>query len=173
MLMKDEIKAAIEAILFVSGEKISTAELMKFLDLGEEELRNLLHEMTGDYAQNNRGIQLIAMDDGVLLGTKPEYAPVLGKIFKPNSRRLSTAAMETLAIIAYKQPITRLEIEQIRGVKTERVLSNLLDKGIIKEAGRKAVPGKPVLYETTHEFLKIFGLASLTELPVIEEGSGV
>jgi segregation and condensation protein B len=167
--MKDEIKASIEAILFVSGERVTARELMDLLEITEPELKELIHEMTLDYEQSGRGIKLLAVDDAYILGTKPEYAPLLNRIFKKASRRLSPAALEVLAIIAYKQPVTRPEIEQIRGVKTERVLATLLEKGIIKEAGKKAVLGKPILYETTHEFLKIFGLSSLDELPILEE----
>ena len=99
------------------------------------------------------------------MGTKPEYAQVVGKLLKPAVRRLSPAALETLAIIAYRQPLSKAEIEKIRGVKTDRVITTLMDKGIIKELGKKAVPGRPSLYGTTHEFLKIFGLSNLDELP--------
>ncbi|MEA1960061.1 MAG: SMC-Scp complex subunit ScpB [Bacillota bacterium] len=172
MLMKNELKAAIEAILFVSSEKISAEAISLILELGEEDVKALMQEMMLDYEQSSRGIQLIAMEDGYILGTKPEYASVLSKTVKPVNRRLSPAALETLAIIAYKQPITRLEIEQIRGVKTDRVVGNLLEKGVIKEAGRKEATGKPILFETTHEFLRIFGLNSLNELPVLEEEAG-
>lgn len=171
MLMKNELKASIEAILFISSEKVSIKELALVLEMAEADVKVLIHEMTLDYQHSNRGIQLFAFEDGYMLGTKPEYASVLGRMCKPVNRRLSPAALETLAIIAYKQPVTRLELEQIRGVKTERVLANLLERGIIKEAGRKEVTGKPILYETTHEFLKIFGLNSLDELPPLKDNT--
>lgn len=169
MLMKDELKASLEAILFLSPERVSKEELMRILALDEENLHTLIEEMMADYQQVNRGIQIIAVDNGYTLGTKAEYAPVLEELVRPEKRRLSSAALETMAIIAYRQPVTRAEIEQIRGVKTDRVLNNLLERGLIKEAGHKAVPGKPILYGTTHEFLRVFDLKSLEDLPPLAE----
>lgn len=168
MLMQDEIKASIEAILFVSGERVSREELMELLNLPELELKLIMQEMIMEYNKEKRGIHIIELDGGYIMGTNPEYSTVVSAMIKTSNRRLSNAAMETLAIIAYRQPVTRIEIEQIRGVKTDRIINNLLEKGIIKEAGKKAVPGKPTLYMTTHEFLKIFGLSTLDELPEIE-----
>jgi segregation and condensation protein B len=169
MLMLDEIKASIEAILFISGEKVSREELMELLNLPDLELKAVMQEMMEEYNKGRRGIQIMEFDGGYIMGTNPEYSRVVGRMAKNSSKRLSSAALETLAIIAYRQPVTKLDIEQIRGVKTDRVINSLLEKGIIKEAGRKAAPGKPVLYATTHEFLKIFNLSSLDELPEIGE----
>ena len=101
--------------------------------------------------------------------TRPEFATLLAGLRPPARKRLSSAALETLAIIAYQQPVTRAEIEAIRGVKIDRILTMLLERNLIEEAGHKAVPGKPILYKTTPEFLKVFGLASLDDLPVLEE----
>jgi len=166
--MRDEIKAAIEALLFVNGERMSEEELIGILGLDPSDLRDIMQEMTAEYLQSQRGVQILTLDGGYIMGTKPEYAQVVSKLLRPAGRRLSPAALETLAIIAYRQPLSRAEIEQIRGVKTDRVITTLMDKGIIKELGKKAGPGRPALYGTTHEFLKIFGLSSLDELPVLE-----
>lgn len=168
MLMRDDIKAAIEALLFASGERIETAELLEILQIAESDFKEIMLELMLDYHQEKRGLQIISLEGGYIMATKPEYADLLSKLVKPARLRLSPAALETLAIIAYQQPVTRAEIEQIRGVKVERILSNLLEKGIIKEDGHKAVLGKPLLYRTSFEFLKIFGLSSLEELPALE-----
>lgn len=173
MLMRDEIKAAIEALLFVNGERMSEDELLEILGLDPSDFREIIREMADEYLEPHRGIQILTLDGGYILGTKPEYAQVVGKLIKPVGRRLSPAALETLAIIAYRQPLSRAEIEQIRGVKTDRVITTLLEKGIIKETGKKAAPGKPTLYGTTHEFLRIFGLSSLDELPALEGERGI
>lgn len=172
MLMRAEIKAAIEALLFVSGERISGKELMELIDLSEADLNEIMPEMMLEYNQSPRGIQILALDGGYIMGTKPEYAPVVSRMIRPAARRLSSAALETLAIVAYRQPVSKAEIEQIRGVKTDRVIGTLMEKGLIKELGQKAVPGKPILYGTTHEFLKLFALAGLDELPKIESEEG-
>jgi len=169
MLMRDEIKASIEALLFVSSERISLEELMEILNLAEPDLKQIIKEMMMEYNQSQRGIQILTLDGGYIMGTKPEYAQVVSKMVKPASRRLSPAALETLAIIAYRQPLSKAEIEQIRGVKTDRVITTLMEKGIINEVGKKAAPGKPALYGTTHEFLKLFALSSLDDLPMIQD----
>lgn len=171
MLMRDDIKAAIEALLFASGERVGTAELLEILQISESDFKEIMQELILDYHQEKRGLQIIPLEDGYIMATKPDYADLLSKMVKPARLRLSQAALETLAIIAYQQPVTRAEIEQIRGVKVERILSNLLEKGIIKEDGHKAVLGKPLMYRTSYEFLKIFGLSSLEELPALEAGS--
>ncbi|MCX5781037.1 MAG: SMC-Scp complex subunit ScpB [Firmicutes bacterium] len=169
MLMRDEIKAAIEALLFASGERIAAEDLGEILNLSVPDLRQFIQEMMVDYQQSPRGIQILAIDGGYVMGTKPEYTAVVSKLLKPASRRLSPAALETLAIIAYRQPLSKAEIEQIRGVKSDRVLTNLMEKGIIKEVGKKMGPGRPNLYGTTHEFLKLFALSSLQDLPELED----
>lgn len=168
MLMQDDIKAAIEAVLFVSGERVGSQELISLLNISEADLKQVMQEMMLEYQQEKRGLQIMALEGGYIMGTKPEYAEVLSQMVKPVRLRLSSAALETLAIIAYQQPVTRAEIEQIRGVKVERILTNLLERGLIKEDGHKAVAGKPIIYRTTYEFLKIFGLSSLNDLPALE-----
>ncbi|MDD4801403.1 MAG: SMC-Scp complex subunit ScpB [Syntrophomonas sp.] len=168
MLMKDEIKAAIEALLFISAERVGREELMEVLNLSEKDFDQIMLEMFAEYNQVQRGIQILALDGGYIMGTKPEYTQMVNRMGKNPSRRLSSAALETLAIIAYRQPLSKAEIEQIRGVKTDRVIATLLEKSLIKETGKKDTPGRPALYGTTYEFLKLFALSSLEDLPVIE-----
>lgn len=168
MLMREDIKAGIEALLFVSGERMGMAELLDILQIGEDDFKSIIQELMLEYHQSSRGLQIISLEGGYIMATKPEYTELVSKLVKPARLRLSTAALETLAVIAYRQPVTRAEIEQIRGVKVERVLSNLLEKGIIREDGHKEAAGKPILYRTSYEFLKIFGLASLEELPQLD-----
>lgn len=168
MLMREDIKAGIEALLFVSGERLDTAQLLEILQIKEDDFKSIMQELMLEYHQSARGLQIISLEGGYIMATKPEYTELVSKLVKPARLRLSTAALETLAVIAYRQPVTRAEIEQIRGVKVERVLSNLLEKGIIREDGYKEAVGKPILYRTSYEFLKIFGLASLEELPQLD-----
>jgi len=170
MLMRDDIKAGIEALLFVSGERLDTAELLEILQIEEHDFKPIMQELMLGYHQSPRGLQIISLEGGYIMATKPEFTELVSRLIKPARIRLSAAAMETLAVIAYQQPVTRAEIEQIRGVKVERILSNLLEKGVIREDGHKEVAGKPILYRTSYEFLKIFGLSSLEELPPLESG---
>lgn len=169
MLMRDEIKGSLEAILFIRSERVGLDELFEVLNVPLIDLKMILEEMILEYNKKERGIQIVAVNGGYLMCTKTDYSDILARLEKPVRRRLSPAALETLAIIAYQQPITRLEIERIRGVKADRIINNLLERGLIKEAGYKAVPGKPLLYITSDDFLRVFGLSSINELPVIEE----
>lgn len=168
MLMRDEIKAAIEAILFVRSEPVPMEDLTEILDMSSADVKIILQDMIYEYNEGKRGIQILAVKTGYVMCTRPEYTEFLVKMAKPVRRRLSPAAMETLAIIAYHQPVIRAEIERIRGVKSDKIITTLLDKGLIREDGKKAVIGKPVLYVTTAEFLRVFGLSSLDDLPEIE-----
>lgn len=168
MLMRDEIKGSIEAVLFINSERMELSELEEILKIPAIDLQIILDEMILEYNRKERGIQIIKVDDGYLMCTKRDYADILARVVRPVYRRLSTAALEVLAIIAYRQPITRIEIDALRGVKSDRVIRNLLEKELIKEAGYRKVPGKPLLYVTSSDFLKVFGLSSLDELPAIE-----
>jgi segregation and condensation protein B len=169
MLMPDEIKACVEAILFMRAERVGLDELVELLEVPLVDLKVLLDEMILEYNKNSRGIQIIKVEGGYLMCTRPEYAHILSRAEQPVRKRLSTSAIETLAIIAYRQPITRAEIDAIRGVKSEKTIRNLLEKDLIKEAGHKETAGRPVLYVTTDEFLRLFGLVSLKELPELKE----
>lgn len=167
--MQDEIKACVEAILFVRAERVGLDELVELLDVPLLDLKAILDEMLLEYNENSRGIQIVAVEGGYLMCTRPEYAGVLARIDKPVRRRLSSSAMETLAIIAYQQPVTRAEIEKIRGVRSDKMINTLLEKGLVEEAGYKDTIGHPLTYKTTIEFLRLFGLTTLKELPQLGE----
>lgn len=168
MMMRNEIKAAIEAVLFVRSELVRADELVEILGVPLLELYEIIRELIAEYNEAQRGIQIVAVDNSYMMCSSPAYSDILSRMNKTIERRLSPAAMETIAIIAYKQPITRAELEAIRGVKSDRIINNLLERGIIEEVGPKQVVGKPMLYQTTDEFLKLFGLASINDLPNLE-----
>ena len=159
-------KGIIEAILFAAGRPVGKKEFMIALEMNQEDIDNIVKSMQEEYKSENRGIELIEIDDSYQLCTKKELYeyvyPVLDKRNKPN---LSNAALETLAIIAYNPKITRAEIESIRGVSADACVYKLLEYGLIEEAGKIDLPGKPMSYKTTNEFLKMFGYTSLEELP--------
>ena len=162
----EKIKGIIEAMLFSSGRIISKDELVLNLEISKEEIENIIEMMKEDYKKENRGIELIEIDDGYQLCTKKELYnyiyPIIDKRTRPN---LSNAALETLSIVAYNPRITRAEIEAIRGVSADAVVYKLLEYGLIEEAGKTDLPGKPMSYKTTKEFLKMFGFTSLNDLP--------
>jgi segregation and condensation protein B len=168
LLSSENYKAILECLLFVAPEPLKLEDLMEVAGLNKQDLEIILAELINEYQSPNRGIQLVKIAGGLQLMTKPEFAPYIEKIYKPHFAMLSQAALETLSIIAYRQPVTRAEIEQIRGVKVEGVLTSLLEKKLVKECGRRNSPGRPILYGTTKEFLIYFGLKSLDDLPVIE-----
>ena len=155
----NNMKAKIEAILFAAGRAVDKSELILALELSSEEIDEIISNMQNDYKEENRGIELIKVENSYQLCTKKEMYeyiyPVLDKRNKPN---LSTAALETLSIIAYNPKITRAEIEAIRGVSADACVYKLLEYGLIEEAGKIDLPGKPMSYKTTTEFLKMFRL---------------
>ena len=162
--------SAIESVLFVHGDPISIKELSTILEESLEITLRLMNEFENLYNEKNRGIKLFKVDDKYQLWTKPENEPYIVKLLKTNQRQsLSQAAIETLSIISYKQPITRVEIEEIRGVRSDKVIQTLLDKELIKESGRLVGIGRPILYGTTDNFLKQFGIGKLEELPALED----
>ncbi len=162
----DKTKSIIEAILFSAGRAVDTKELMAILELNSEDIDTILQNMKAEFEEQNRGIEIIKVDNGYQLCTKKEYYDYIYPIFdnraKPN---LSSAALETLSIIAYNPKITRAEIEQIRGVSSDGTIYKLLEYNLIEEVGRLDAPGRPTIYSTTKEFLKMFGISSLDELP--------
>lgn len=159
-------KGVIEAILFAAGRPVTKNELVLALEISPEDMDTIIKNMQEEYRNENRGIELITMDDSYQLCTKKELHefiyPVLDKRSKPN---LSNAALETLAIVAYHPKITRAEIEAIRGVSADACVYKLLEYGLIQEAGKIDLPGKPMSYKTTNDFLRMFGYTSLEELP--------
>ena len=162
----EKIKSVIEAILFAAGRQVNEKELMIALELPKDDLENIIISMQEDYKGQNRGIEIIKIEDSYQLCTKKELYeyiyPILDKRAKPN---LSNAALETLAIIAYNPRVTRAEIESIRGVSADACIYKLLEYGLIQEAGKSDLPGKPMTYVTSNEFLKMFGYTSLNDLP--------
>lgn len=162
----DKIKSIIEAILFAAGRQVTIKELMISLEISKEDLENIIVSMQEDYREQSRGIEIIKVDDSYQLCTKKELYeflyPILDKRSKPN---LSNAALETLAIIAYNPRVTRAEIESIRGVGADACIYKLLEYGLIQEGGKADLPGKPMTYVTSNEFLKMFGYTSLNDLP--------
>lgn len=166
---KEPIKAIIEALLFVSGEPLSLRDIAVNLEITPKYTEEILGEMMLDYELSNRGIKLIVLNGAYQLVTKNEYSDYIQKLLKKNRRQsLSQASLESLAIIAYKQPITRVDIDEIRGVKSDSAIQKLIERELIAEVGRLEVPGRPILYGTTDEFLRQFGLAGLDELPSLD-----
>ncbi|WP_232333870.1 SMC-Scp complex subunit ScpB [Thermoactinomyces intermedius] len=165
--MSRDMKAVLEGLLFAAGEEgMSIKELADVTGLEKHEVEQCLHDLRVDYKEQQRGIQIVKVAQVYQMTTLPEHAPYFEKMAQaPNRSRLSRAALETLAIIAYRQPITRVEIEEIRGVKSERVLQVLSRKGLIREAGRAEGAGRPILYGTSKDFLDYFGLNDIEELP--------
>jgi segregation and condensation protein B len=160
--------AQIESLLFVASGPVSTYRLATVLDMGQTAVHNLLEEMTADYAQ--RGLRLQWSGNAVQLTTAPEASALVEHFLGLEvTSRLSQAALEVLAIIAYMQPATRPQIDDIRGVNSDGALRTLLSKGLIEEIGRMETPGRPILYGTTTEFLQHFGLAGLDEMPPLPE----
>ncbi|WP_288221291.1 SMC-Scp complex subunit ScpB [uncultured Clostridium sp.] len=166
---KPKIKSTIESLLFVSGDPLNIKDLSNALEISNKTIKNILEEMISEYEDEKRGIKLISINGEYQLVTKAENSSYIQKLLKKNKRQsLSQASLESLAIIAYKQPITRVDIDEIRGVKSESAMQRLLEKDLIKEVGRLEVPGRPILYGTTDEFLRQFGLKELKDLPSLD-----
>ena len=160
------LKGQIEAILFVAGEAVELRELARALNRNEKELIKVIADMESEYDFNQRGFMIKRFGNKVQLATRPLYAQDVIRLLQPVQKQsLSQAAMETLAVIAYKQPVTRAEVEAIRGVKCDYSVQSLTRKGLIAEVGRKDTIGRPVLFGTTDEFLSRFGIESLENLP--------
>lgn len=156
----------IESILFAAGRQVETKELMAVTELGRDEITGIIEIMKNEYANENRGIELIKVDDSYQLCAKKENYEYLYPIFDKRSKpNLSPAALEVISIIAYNPKITRAEIEAIRGVSSDGSIYKLLEYELIQEVGKKDAPGRPTMYETSSKFLKMFGLTSLEELP--------
>ena len=159
----------LEAVLFASGEPISEKQLAESLEVDRENVAELLALEQERVEERQSGIELQETAGGWQLVTRAAYFPYIEKLSQTMDRRLSHPAMETLAIIAFRQPVTKQEIEHIRGVHVEKVLSLLIERELIQEVGRKAVIGRPILYGTTDTFLRCFGLRDLKELPALPE----
>ena len=163
-----QAEAAIEAVLFTMGESVEVSKLAAAIDHDEDTTRKIVHNMMDKYEAEDRGIKIIELENAFQLCTKQEYYENLIKVAsQPRKYALSDVLLETLSIIAYKQPITKMEIEKIRGVSSDHAVNKLVEFGLAKELGRLDAPGRPMLFGTTEEFLRNFGIESLDELPVI------
>lgn len=159
------LKGHIEALLFAHGEPMTAGKIAQILSVEEEHVQLLLAQLMEDMSDSCRGLTIIEIAGGYQLCTKPELSSTVEKLAHVQEARLSSAAMETLAIIAFKQPVTKQEIENIRGVKIDKLLAMLVERHLVKEVGRKEAIGRPILYGTTDDFLNCFGLKSLNDLP--------
>lgn len=167
----EDIKNIIEAIMFAYSDPISIRELNNIINegLSKEEIEFILDTLIQEYKNNNRGIQIIKLEDKFQMTTNKNYSSYIKKVLEPNQRKsLSQAALETLTIIAYKQPVTKVEVEKIRGVKCDKTIALLLENKLIKEAGRLEKIGKPIIYKTTNEFLKLLNIETIEELPTLQ-----
>lgn len=164
-------KAVIEGMLFANEKPLYIEQIKKALDhLSTEDIRGFIGELANEYEQSGRGMRVVEIAGGFMMVTPADVAPFLKKLFKERRvERLSKPALETLAIIAYKQPLTKLEIESLRNVNIDGVMGSLLDKELIRVVGVKKAPGRPKVYGTTRQFLEYFGLKSLEELPKLED----
>ena len=159
----------VEAILFVTGNAVEKREICRAMEITEAELNETLDALESGYDFERRGLRLLRFGSHVQLATRPDYAPYVEKLLQPVQKQsLSQAIMETLAVIAYRQPVTKAEVELIRGVKCDYSVQSLVAKGLIEEVGRKDALGKPILYGTTDSFLRHFCISSLAELPEID-----
>ncbi len=167
-MKKSDAKAAIEAILFTLGEAIELERLAAALDVPENQLQTLMDELIEEYKDDSRGIQIIKLENSYQMATKSSmYEYLINITHVPKKHVLTDVLLETLSIIAYKQPITKLAIENIRGVKSDHAVNKLVEYNLVCEIGRLDAPGRPIVFGTTEDFLRNFGINSLDELPII------
>lgn len=170
MYSNKTMKSALETMMFMWGEPLEVKDAAEVLEADRNTVRELMKELQTEYEQEGRGIRIREVDDAFGFVTLAENDMFLKKLCTPvRVRRLSQAALEVLAIIAYRQPVTRSEIDSIRGIKSERVIDGLIDKGLVEISGRSEGVGRPLIYTTTKEFLKKFGFSSLKDLPEVPE----
>lgn len=171
VLFPEEATAVLEALIFVASEPVSTETLSRLTGYSAKDIEELLLELEKRYDQPGHGLQLVKVAGGYQLVTRPEYSIYIEKLLQERAKEpsLSRAALETLSIVAYYQPVTRAKIEAIRGVRVDHILTTLLERGLIKEAGRGGGPGRPILYKSTPKFLEYFGLNDLSDLPPLPE----
>ncbi len=168
-MVLEELLAPLEAVLFASGDPVSAQQLMEIFDIDKESLDTLLETLCQKLEDTKSGLMVQPVAGGWQMVTRQEMFSYVEKLTETKDKKLSAAAMETLSIIAFKQPITKQEIEHIRGVHIEKVLGKLIELELVRELGRKEVLGRPILYGTTDNFLKCFGLNEITDLPELPE----
>ena len=166
----NRLESAIEAILFTMGDSVELGKIASAIEHDEETTRKIVHQMMDKYQAEDRGIQIVELEDSFQLCTKKQNYDYLIRIAKqPRRYVLTDVLLETLSIIAYKQPVTKLEVEKIRGVKSDHAVNKLVEYGLICEAGRLDAPGRPITFATTEEFLRYFGIESLDDLPILNQ----
>lgn len=172
-----DILSVIEAILFAAGESVPVARLSLILGVGEEEVLAAAEELREKYESEQRGMRILRLDDRLQMCSAPEFAPYISKVLEQRKPpMLSQPALETLAVVAYFQPVTRAYVEQVRGVDSSYTVSALCERGLIEECGRLEVPGRPAIFRTTDVFLRTMGISSLAELPPLPDmtnGEGI
>ncbi len=170
VLPRDELPAALEAVLFASGDPVSLERICEITGAEKETAVKALQKLTDRYHEDPRsGLSVRRLENDYVLCTKPEMKPILERFFKPRSRPpMSQATYETLAVIAYNQPVTRAQVESVRGVSSDSIIARLLERGWIQECGTLDAPGRPVLFETTQQFLMEFGIESVAEMPAMD-----
>ncbi len=170
----ERIEGIVESLLFISGDLLSSDIIAGILELDKNSVKQIINEMKEKYKSNNRGITIREINDCYQLCTKLEYSDYVKKLFEPRQKQvLSQAAYETLAIVAYNRPITKAKIDNIRGVNSDSAIASLMERNLIREAGRVDSPGRPILYETTEEFLRCFGFNSHEDLPPLDNFSDI
>ena len=165
-----DLKGVLEGILFVVGDEgITLNKICEILDISMDDAKNLLKELKQTYEAEDRGIRISYLGDAFKLTTKQEHKEYYEKLVEnPDNNLLSPSALEVLAIVAYNQPITRIEIDEMRGISSTHMIRRLVAKGLLKEAGKSTMPGRPNLYKTTSDFLDYFGLATINDLPALD-----
>ena len=163
------LECTAEALLFAAGEPITIDQIARVLEVEPKEAEEACENLRALYDREHRGMQLLRLEKAYQLSTRPEDYPIVQKMYRSSQKiTLSEAQLETLAIVAYKQPVTKQEIEDIRGVRSDAVINRLVDYNLVMEKGRKKAPGRPMLFGTTNEFLRSFGLASVKDLPHLD-----
>ena len=169
-MANQQIKSALESLLFVWGQPLEARTAAELFNINPNDMIAIARELAGEYEERGSGLRIGEVDKAFQLCTNPENDDYITKLVTPIKKtKLTQAALEVLAIIAYKQPVTKTEIDSIRGIKSERVLENLMEKGLVEEKGRSTTIGRPVLYGTTKEFLSTFGFETLGDLPQLED----
>lgn len=164
------LKAVLEGLLFVVGEEgLSIDQITEILEISDDELKKIVGQLSLDYNDDNRGIVLKVLGNRLKLTTKEEHKKYYEKLVEIENTELSQAALETLAIIAYNEPVTRIKVDELRGISSSHMIRKLLSRDLIEEKGRSDAPGRPILYGVTNQFLDYFGLSSTSELPKLEE----
>lgn len=165
-----ELKAALEAIIFASGEPVPAGRISLVLGVPEAEVYSCAEALAGEYEREGRGFRLVRLDKSLQMCSAPQYAKAIARVIEHRAPpKLSPPALETLAVIAYFQPVTRAYVDEVRGVDSSYTVSSLVDKGLIEPSGKLEAPGRPTLYKTTEAFLRVMGVSELSELPKLPD----